>query len=127
MRSTRKGFTLVELLIVVVILGILAAIAVPKFRNTKGKAYAATMRSDLKNLASIQETYFYFNETYGSTLNQLSFTGTDGVIITIAEADARGWSATATHPASYPLTCAVFYGDAAPLAPATTEGVIECE
>lgn len=127
MRSTRKGFTLVELLIVVVILGILAAIAVPKFKNTRGKAYAATIKSDLKNLESIQEAYFYFNETYGSTLNQLNFTGTDGVIITIAEADARGWSATATHPSSWPLTCAIFYGDAAPPAPATTEGVIECE
>lgn len=127
MRSTRKGFTLVELLIVVVILGILAAIAVPKFRNTKGKAYAATIKSDLKNLASIQEAYFYFNETYGSTLNQLNFGSTDGVTITILEADGRGWSATATHPSSWPLTCAIFYGDAAPPAPATKEGFIECE
>lgn len=127
MRSTRKGFTLIELLIVVVLIGILAAIAIPKFQNTKGKGYAATIKSDIRNLTSMQEDYFYFNESYASSLNQLSFAGTDGVTITIAEADGRGWSATATHPAAYPLTCAVFYGDAAPLAPATTEGVIKCE
>ena len=127
MRSTQKGFTLVELLIVVVVIGILAAIAIPKFQNTKGKGYAATIKSDIRNLTSMQEDYFYFNETYASTLNQLSFAGTDGVTITIVEADGRGWSATATHPAAYPLTCAVFYGDAAPLAPATREAVIECE
>jgi Tfp pilus assembly protein PilE len=110
-----------------VIIGILAAIAIPKFQNTKGKAYAATIKTDIKNLTSIQEDYFYFNETYSSSLSQLRFAGTDGVTITIAEADGRGWSATATHPASYPLTCAVYYGDAAPLAPATKEGVIECQ
>jgi len=127
MRSTRKGFTLVELLIVVVVIGILAAIAIPKFQNTKGKGYAATIKSDIRNLTSMQEDYFYFNETYASALSQLSFAGTDGVTITIVEADGRGWSATATHPAAYPLTCAVFYGDAAPLAPATREAVIECE
>ena len=47
----RRAFTLIELLIVVVIIGVLAAIAIPKFANTKQKAYVATMKSDLKNLA----------------------------------------------------------------------------
>ena len=54
----RQGFTLIELLIVVVIIGILAAIAIPKFGNTKEKAVVAAMRSDLRNLASAQETYW---------------------------------------------------------------------
>lgn len=127
MQPTRKGFTLIELLIVVVIIGILAAIAIPKFQNTKGKAYASSIKSDLKNLSSMQEDYFYYNETYANAIGLLSFNGTDGVTITIAEADGRGWSATATHPSAFPLTCAVYYGDAAPLAPATREGVIECQ
>jgi type IV pilus assembly protein PilA len=60
----RKGFTLIELLIVVVIIGILAAIAIPKFASTKEKAYLGTMKSDLRNLVTAEESYFYDNNTY---------------------------------------------------------------
>ncbi len=60
----QRGFTLIELLIVVVIIGILAAVAIPKFSSTKGKAYIATMKSDLKNFASAQESYYYDNGVY---------------------------------------------------------------
>ena len=48
MRNSR-GFTLIELIIVVVIIGILASIAIPKFGNTKEKAYVAGMKADLRN------------------------------------------------------------------------------
>ena len=123
---SRQGFTLIELLVVVVVLGILAALAIPKFQNTKGRTYAAALKSDLKNVASMQEDYFYHNETYASSVGALSFTSTEGVTIQIAEADGRGWSATSTHPAAFPLTCAVFYGQAAPVGMATVEGVVHC-
>jgi len=53
----KKGFTLIELLIVVVIIGILASIAIPKFANTKDKAYLAQMKSDLRNFATYEEQY----------------------------------------------------------------------
>jgi len=42
---------------VVVIIGILAAIAIPKFANTKDKAYVAAMKSDLRNIATYEEQY----------------------------------------------------------------------
>jgi prepilin-type N-terminal cleavage/methylation domain-containing protein len=48
----RSGFTLIELLIVVVIIGVLASIAIPKFANTKEKAYLTSMKSDLRNLVT---------------------------------------------------------------------------
>ncbi len=124
---SRQGFTLIELIIVVVVIGILAALAIPKFQSTKGKAYAASLKSDLKNVASMQEDYFYYNETYASTVGALSFSSTNGVTISIAEADGRGWSATSTHPAAFPLTCAVFYGQAAPVGGATAEGIVHCQ
>ena len=63
---SRKGFTLIELLIVVVIIGILAAIAIPKFANTKEKAYLASMKSDLRNMATTEEGYFADQQTYVS-------------------------------------------------------------
>src|SRR5437773_11937891 len=66
MRS-KKGFTLIELLIVVLIIGILAAIAIPKFANTKDKAYLASMKSDLRNLVTAEESYFADSIKYTTT------------------------------------------------------------
>src|SRR2546422_10903582 len=64
----RKGFTLIELLIVVVIIGILAAIAIPKFANTKGKAYIASMKSDLRNLVTAEEAFFADSVKYSTNV-----------------------------------------------------------
>lgn len=127
MGSQRNGFTLIELLIVVVIIGILAAVAVPKFQNTKGKANAASLRSDLRNLATAEEAYFYENGTYTSSLAALNFNGSPGVTFTFGAATAGGWSANATHPQAYPIQCALFVGSAPALAPATVEGLINCQ
>ena len=130
MRSSNRGFTLIELLIVVVIIGLLSAIAIPKFANTKSKAVVSAMRSDLRNLASVQETYWTLNQTYYAgvipDLANFDFSPSQGVTITVVAADAAGWSATAAAPGLTPQTCAIFYGTTAPIAPATVDAAVAC-
>ena len=125
--AARRGFTLIELLIVVVIIGIIAAIAVPKFQNTKGKANAAAMKADLRNMASAQEAYFYEYASYGTDLSVLKVSTSPGVVLTVVSATKGGWSAKTTHPQSFPLTCAVYSGAVAAPPPASVEGVVACQ
>lgn len=123
----RPAFTLIELLIVVVIIGLIAAIALPKFQNTKGKANAASLRADLRNLASAQEAYFFEKSMFSTDTSLLKMNTSPGVVLTIIEATAAGWSAKATHPNSYPMTCAIYGGKVgSPPAPASTEGLVAC-
>src|SRR4051812_937611 len=124
----RSAFTLIELLIVVVIIGLLAAIAIPKFQNTKGKANAAALRSDLRNLNVAEEAIFYDSAKYSTDTAAMKFRPSPGVIVTIVAPPSGGWIATATHPLSYPLKCMVFGGNVSPVpAPATQEGVPACQ
>ena len=128
MRS-RAGFTLIELLIVVIIIGLLAAIAIPKFAFTKEKAYVSTMKADLRNLATAQETYWNDNATYygGSVPSaQLVYNPSISTTITINVANGSGWAATATHIIT-PVVCALYTGPVPPPSPATQEGRIACQ
>lgn len=127
--TARQGFTLIELIIVVVVIGILAAVAVPKFFLTRERAYRTTMQADLKSLANMQEIYHISSLTYTNSLGTLEMSVSEGVQLTINEATAQGWSAQTTHPGVPGRTCGVFYGTAAPGggAPAVTPGVITCD
>lgn len=122
-----SGFTLVELLIVIVIVGILAAIAIPKYSAMKERARVAEIVSDLRNVATAQESYLHDHNTYAADASALypMFEPTVGNTLTIAQATSSGWSAkvTSTHTTK---VCAVFV-NTTPLAPATKEGVATCE
>ena len=125
---SRRGFTLIELLIVVVIIGLLAAIAIPKFSNTKEKAYVAAMKSDLRNLATAEEAFFYDSAKYTTNFAMMgNYISSVGVILNITEATPAGWSATTTSLYAPGRQCALFSGGASPVAPATSEGRITCQ
>ena len=109
------------------IIGVLAAIAVPKFQNTKGKANAASLRADIRNLITAEEAYYYDNSAYTNNVTSLNLRMTTGVTVSFGVATAGGWSAKVTHPMAWPIECAVFFGSAPAYAPATSEGLIACQ
>ncbi len=61
----RKGFTLIELMIVVVIIGILAALAIPRFMQATTKSKQSEAKQLLKQIYTMQRTYRQANTTYG--------------------------------------------------------------
>src|SRR5712691_9426441 len=107
---SRNGFTLIELLIVVVIIGLLATIAIPKFANTKEKAYIGAMKSDLRNLATAEEAFFYDSSKYTNTLVLMNnFSASTGASLVGNEATPAGWAATASS-ANTTHKCYLFSG-----------------
>ena len=60
----QRGFTLIELMIVVAIIGILAAIAIPQFASYRQKAFNSAAQSDLKTIKTTVEGYYTDNYFY---------------------------------------------------------------
>ena len=126
MDMKKRGFTLIELLIVVVIIGILASIAIPKFSSVRDKAFMAAVKADLRNLANLQDVYYNDNYTYTTSTSDVGYQPSEGVVVTIGEATNLGWSATGAHLGWAGETCAIYHGNAAQVAPATTVSVVQC-
>jgi Tfp pilus assembly protein PilE len=124
MKNRRAGFTFVELLVVVLFIGLLAAMAVPRFREFKERAYLASMQSDLGNLRIAQEEYWAQHNTYVADTASLGVRITSNVKIVLSSQDlVGGYTAIATHANIPGRQCITAMGaEAAPREP----GSISC-
>ena len=127
MSRDRGGFTFVELLVVVAIIGILASIALPKYSGTRDKAKVAGLRTDVRNAETAEETYYADNGSYAS-FAQLQADGlltlSPGTTMVVA-GSAVGYNVRATNSTIETGTnsCGVRVGAGAPIA---VDGVISC-
>ena len=101
MNRNVKGFTLVEILIVVIILGILAAIVIPQFTEASNDARTSALVSDLQTLRSQIELFKVQHLEVLPGMSSGTWSETDFMNQMVLKSDASG--ATGTDPNTYPL------------------------
>ena len=96
--ADESGFTLIELLVVAVIVGVLAAIAIPSFLSQTGKAQDAQAKFDARTAATAMETYYLDMNTYDASISDLQ--GIEKALtnstISSAKGDDEGFTVKAT-------------------------------
>ncbi len=104
MRKSMRGVTLTELMIVVVIIGILTAIAYPNYRQYAARAKRTEAKAALLQVATNQERFYLQNNSYTEDMTLLGFatdpftSDTGSYIIDVDPgADSNGFGATATY------------------------------
>lgn len=115
MRAMQRGFTLIELMIVVTIIGLLAAVAIPGYGQYVRRAQRSEGMAALSALAAAQEKYYLSNNTYTTNFADLKMSDTTEhgyYTLNITTADAAAFTATAAPGASSPqrddTDCQVF-------------------
>jgi prepilin-type N-terminal cleavage/methylation domain-containing protein len=109
------GFTLIEIMVVIVVISILAGIAILHLAPLKDKGYETTLIEDLRNLETAEEAYFIEYATYTPSLPQENYMPSAKNTYSITTATVTGWSAVATTSqamVSAPSTCHIAAGTA---------------
>lgn len=99
--SSNQGFTLLELIVVVAVMGILMAIAIQQFQLHRARAIDASMRSDIKNAALAMESYYGEFLEYPTTEAAILLVGyrkTSGVTLSISLPTPSTFTVTAARP-----------------------------
>ena len=99
-----RGVTLLELMIVTVIIGIMASIAYPNYREFVARAKRNEAKAALLQIAQNQERFYLQNNTYTTDMTQLGFpmaggyiTDTGSYSVSVTVADANDFAANATY------------------------------
>ncbi len=74
MKKLQKGFTLIELMIVVAIIGILAALAIPNFIKFQARSKQSEVKANLKSLFTAERSWYQEHDTYSSCIRTIGFT-----------------------------------------------------
>ena len=101
-RAANAGMTLLELLVVIAVIGILAAISLQELNNHRRRAIDTSMRSDLRNAAMAMESYYGEFLEYPANLNAILLVGyrnTASVTLTINITSPNSYTLTATRAA----------------------------